>query len=73
MAKVLISVRDEFLKKVDDLAESEHRTRSELIREALRQYMKDKIDPFDLVINDKGGTYVAGTDYAYIHGGRPRG
>lgn len=73
MAKLLISMRDEFLKKMDDFAATEHRTRSELVRQALREYMKDKIDPFDLVINDKGCSYVAGNDYGYTHGGRPLG
>ncbi len=40
MAKVLISMPNEFLEKIDNLAVSEQRTRSELIREALRGYIK---------------------------------
>lgn len=40
MARVLISMSNEFLNKVDSLANSEQRTRSELIREALRVYIK---------------------------------
>lgn len=40
MAKVLISMPDEFLDKIDNVAASEQRTRSELIREALRGYIK---------------------------------
>ena len=40
MARVLISMSNEFLTKVDNLANSEQRTRSELIREALRAYIK---------------------------------
>lgn len=39
--KVLISMPSEFLRRVDEYAESEHRTRSELIREALRLYLKN--------------------------------
>ncbi|MDH4379858.1 MAG: ribbon-helix-helix domain-containing protein [Vampirovibrionales bacterium] len=39
MAKVLISMRDEFLEQVDEIAETEQRTRSELIRQALREYI----------------------------------
>lgn len=39
MAKVLISMRDDFLEQVDDIAELEQRTRSELIRQALREYI----------------------------------
>lgn len=40
MARVLISMDDEFLQLVDDFADREHRSRSELIREALRTYMR---------------------------------
>ena len=40
MARVLISMTPEFLDKVDNLANSEQRTRSEYIREALRNYMR---------------------------------
>lgn len=39
MARVLISMPEEFLGKIDEVAEGENRTRSELIREALRSYM----------------------------------
>ena len=39
MARVLISMPEEFLNKIDGVAETENRTRSELIREALRTYM----------------------------------
>ncbi len=40
MAKVLISMREDFLDKIDELADVEQRTRSELIRQALRVYMR---------------------------------
>ncbi len=36
MAKVMISLPDTFLEKVDRVAEAQNRSRSELIREALR-------------------------------------
>ena len=39
MARVLISMPEDFLDKIDQVAEGENRTRSELIREALRSYM----------------------------------
>jgi CopG family transcriptional regulator / antitoxin EndoAI len=39
MARVLISMKDEFLERIDEVAEVEHRSRSELIREALRVYI----------------------------------
>lgn len=37
--KVLVSLPEKFLKEVDRAAEKEHRSRSELIREALRAYL----------------------------------
>ena len=40
MPRVLISMSPEFLDKVDTLASSEQRSRSEYIREALRTYMR---------------------------------
>lgn len=40
MAKILVTMPDEFLSRVDGLATNEQRTRSELIREALRTYMR---------------------------------
>ena len=42
MAKVMISLPDEFLKKVDRTARAQGRTRSELIREALRAILNGK-------------------------------
>lgn len=44
MARVLISMPEDFLSKIDGVAENENRTRSELIREALRTYIhKQKV------------------------------
>lgn len=40
MAKILVTMPDDFLNKVDKLADGENRSRSELIREALRTYMR---------------------------------
>lgn len=40
MARVLISMSDDFLSRIDEMATDEQRTRSELVREALRTYMK---------------------------------
>ena len=39
-AKVLLSMPEEFLAQIDALAHEEQRTRSELVREALRQYLR---------------------------------
>ena len=38
--RVLVSMPDKFLNEIDQVANNEDRSRSELIREALRQYMK---------------------------------
>ena len=40
MARILVSMTDNFLKTIDEVATKEQRTRSELIREALRNYMR---------------------------------
>jgi CopG family transcriptional regulator/antitoxin EndoAI len=42
MAKVMITMPNEFLKKVDKVAASEHCTRSEFIREAIRAYIAER-------------------------------
>lgn len=42
MAKIMISLPDAFLKKVDRIAKAEGRSRSELIREALRGMLTGK-------------------------------
>lgn len=39
MAKVLVNFQDEFLQEIDKVSEQEHRTRSSLIREAVRRYL----------------------------------
>ena len=39
MERVLISMPVEFLNKIDQVADGENRSRSELIREALRTYI----------------------------------
>ena len=39
MARVLISMPEKFLDEIDSVASMENRSRSELIREALRTYM----------------------------------
>jgi len=40
MAKVLISIPDQLLEKIDKIAGTECRTRSELLRESFRLYIK---------------------------------
>lgn len=42
MAKVMVSLPDAFLKKVDRYAKAQGRSRSELIREALRLLLGDR-------------------------------
>ncbi len=38
--KILVSLPEKFLEEVDNVAAAEHRSRSELIREALRAYLE---------------------------------
>lgn len=40
MAKVLVTMPDKFLESIDKIADVEQRSRSELIREALRTYLR---------------------------------
>ncbi|MBE0448905.1 MAG: ribbon-helix-helix protein, CopG family [Actinobacteria bacterium] len=40
MTRMIVSVPEEFLKKIDQVAAMEHRSRSELVREALRKYLE---------------------------------
>ena len=40
--KILVSLPEKFLEEVDSVAAEEHRSRSELIREALRAYMETR-------------------------------
>jgi Arc/MetJ-type ribon-helix-helix transcriptional regulator len=40
MARFVVTIPDEFLEEVDARAEAEHRSRSELVREALRAYLR---------------------------------
>ncbi len=40
MARILISMPEDFLNKIDLVADDENRSRSELIREALRVYIQ---------------------------------
>jgi Arc/MetJ-type ribon-helix-helix transcriptional regulator len=39
MARFVVTVPEEFLREVDARAKAEHRSRSELVREALRSYL----------------------------------
>lgn len=45
MTKVLLSIPEEFLSTVDRVAYTQQRSRSELIREALRSYINRKNMP----------------------------
>jgi CopG family transcriptional regulator/antitoxin EndoAI len=41
--KILVSFPQEFLDAIDRVAAEEHRTRSELVREALRAYLETRL------------------------------
>ncbi len=65
-AKVTISLPEEMLKAADEAGAREHRTRSELVREALRWYLRgsqlsvEKATPEDLAAIEAGRA-----DYAH--------
>ena len=42
MARIMISLPNEFLVVIDEEAKQEHRSRSELLREAVRNYLRNK-------------------------------
>jgi len=48
MAKVMISVPEALLEEIDRAAKAEHRSRSEFVREAAREYLtRPRRSPFD--------------------------
>ena len=55
MAKILISMPDEFLANIDKIVNDEYRTRSELIRVALKHYIAKQgiTNPIKEKTNDK--------------------
>lgn len=59
MARILVSMKDDFLKTIDELAQIEQRSRSELIREALRNYFK-KANKTANVKADKNASILEG-------------
>ena len=59
MAKVLISMPDKFLEKIDSIAALEQRTRSELIRESLRKYIR-KNDFLNTELSEKRAKVLEG-------------
>ncbi len=42
MARFVVTVPEDFLEEVDARAKAEHRSRSELVREALRSYLRSE-------------------------------
>lgn len=41
VTRIMISMHESMLEKVDTVANEEHRTRSELVREAVRSYIAE--------------------------------
>ena len=44
MSKVMISLAPEFLRDMNTIAKAEHRSRSELVREAIRTYLATRTE-----------------------------
>lgn len=42
MSKIIVNIPDEFLKTIDKIATKEYRSRSELLREALRLFLRER-------------------------------
>jgi predicted nucleotidyltransferase/Arc/MetJ-type ribon-helix-helix transcriptional regulator len=61
-AKVMVSFPDEFLAEVDRVAQEEHRSRSELVREALRLYIGLRQDRGQPAVNARVRQAVAVQD-----------
>lgn len=57
MARILISMPDQFLDQVDHIAENEHRSRSELIRTALRNYI-NRSQTRNRMVDDKNAALL---------------
>jgi len=53
MTRIMISLPKEFLRMVDAAAKTEHRSRSELIREAVRGYIGKKSGAGRILLDDK--------------------
>jgi CopG family transcriptional regulator/antitoxin EndoAI len=57
--KILVSLPEKFLEEVDHVAAEEHRSRSELIREALRAYL-DARESKKGKVGEQSASYTAG-------------
>jgi len=42
MSKIIVNMPDEFLRLIDETAKREHRSRSELLREAVRIFFRER-------------------------------
>lgn len=62
--KILIALPPTMLESVDQVATNEHRTRSDLVREALRQYLERFKDRMARRIgrDDLGRPYIQGVE-----------
>ncbi|MBI5649295.1 MAG: ribbon-helix-helix protein, CopG family [Chloroflexi bacterium] len=59
MAKVMITMPDEFLKQIDKAAAAEQRSRSELMREAMRAYLANRVSGKRASLLDKPSVRAA--------------
>ncbi len=59
MSKVLVNIPEEYLQAVDEAAQEQHRTRSELIREAIRKiYYRPRRTPEEQARIEKVGRRI---------------
>lgn len=60
MTRIMISLPKKFLEMVNAAAKMEHRSRSELIREAVRNYIGKKSGASRLLLDDKEVKWAVG-------------
>ena len=66
MARVLISMPEKFLEEIDGVAENESRSRSELIREALRTYIQKNRIRENALAQKNAQTIIASCRFIFI-------
>ena len=66
--KILVSVPEKFLEEVDRVAAEEHRSRSELIREALRAYLETRKGK---KVGEQSASYITEENKSSLDGSFP--
>jgi hypothetical protein len=74
MGRILLDLSDDVIKRLEDLKQQRNLPRAELLREAVEQYLKDKLTPLfpmrwgfgkavrKMELNSKGNSARSGND-----------